>query len=369
MPARTLWSVAFAAALAACSAAQDNHLAAAQDAYAKQDYITAGQQAQAALGDDARNVPALALLARAQIAMGRGEAALATLGRLDRTGERPDDAALLAAEGHLQTGDTAATERLLRGQDSADSWRLRALAADMQGEEAAARIAFAQGRQAWGDRSRLHAAEASWYLARGDADGARPAVRRAQAEAPDRIETLYVTGRLAQLDGEHDLASRAFLAILDIAPLDRPALLGAIAELGALGRMDLLRPLVLRGAEAYPRDAEFLFLAARLKAEAGDWAGVRTLFQRNENLIADHPDSRALYAKALLEAGQPEQARAQIVPVWRQHPDNPLIARIYAEVLIETGQAAQAREVVAPLAVRADAPEAIRRLAARLAAR
>ncbi|HSO48604.1 MAG TPA: hypothetical protein VLQ68_11820, partial [Rhizobiaceae bacterium] len=256
-------------AVAACDSPLNNPAADAAGAFAAQNYLAARDHAQAAVRENSVSVEALELLARAQIAVGEGSNALLTLDRLKAAGGKPADAQLLEAEANLQVGETGAVLTLLEGDDSAESWRLRALAAAMQDDNAGALDAFAKGRDAPGDKLRLYAAEASWHLARGDADGARPATALAQEAGPGRLEALFITARLAQLDGDADMASRAFLAILEIAPHDRPALLGAIAEMGELGRVDLLRPLVERGAKAYPGDPEFTYLTARLKAEDG----------------------------------------------------------------------------------------------------
>jgi len=336
--------------LGACDSPLSDPAGDAAEAFAAQNYPAARDHAQTALRKDGGNVNALELLARAQIAVGEGANALVTLDRLKAAGGRPEDAALLEAEANLQVGEGDAVLALLQGDSSAEAWRLRALAASLTGDQAAALNAFRQGRDAPGDKMKLYAAEASYFLASGNADAARTAVALAQQTAPKQLETLFVTAKLAQLDGDSDAASRAFLAILDIAPNDRPALLGAIAEMGELGRVDLLRPLVERGSSAFPGDPEFVYLSARLLAEDGDWQGVRNMFQAREATLAAHPQSRGLYAEALAELGQVELARTHIAPLYRQLPDNEQVARVYARVLLDLGDHAEAARVIAPLA-------------------
>ena len=351
--------------LAACDSPLTDPAGDAAEAFAAQDYLAARDHAQAALREDGANVAALELLVRAQIAVGEGANALATFERLKAAGGTPVDAALLEAEANLQVGEGDAVLTLLEGDNSAEAWRLRALAASLMGDEAAALEGFRQGRDAPGDKVKLYAAEASHFLARGNADGARAAVALAQQAAPERLETLFVTAKLAQLDDDADMASRAFLAILEMAPNDRPALLGAIAEMGELGRVDLLRPLVERGFAAFPGDPEFVYLTARLKAQDGDWQGVRDMLQAREAALAAHPDSRGLYAEALAELGQLELARTHITPLYRAFPDNAQITRVYARVMLDAGDAAEAARAIAPLAERADALPEDREIAAR----
>lgn len=364
---RSLAAVTLALLLAGCDTASSDPLGEAQSAFAEQDYFAARDKAQAALRDDGGNLQALDVLARAQIAMGQGGDALATLSRLESAPQLPEDFMLLKAEAHLQEGETDKALAAIEGDESADGWRLRALVAAMEDKPEEAGEAFVQGRAAPGDKLRLFAAEASWRLSRGEADAARDPVKRAQELGPERIETLYITARLAQLDEDSELAARAFMGILEITPLDRPAMLGAIAELGNMGRIDLLEPLVKRGVEAYPNDAEFIYLSARVKAEEGDWDGVREVLQARENMLGEHPDSRGLYAEALFQLGQVEQARAHLAPLYRREPGNAKVARTYTKVLLATGDAARAREVIAPFAASPDAIDEDRELAARAA--
>ena len=365
MTARALLLLALAAGLlSACAGQGEGDLA--REALARQDYAAAREHAGAALKQDPADPVALADLARAQLALGQGADALATLERLRRTGSVPPDMKLLLAEGELQIGGTAAALELAGDPPaSAEGWRLRALALSQAGRDDKARDAFERGRSADGPRHRLNIAEAVYRLDRGDRAGAKAALARASAEAPEAIEVLFVTARIAQLEDRGDDALAAYLAILDKAPLDRPALLGAIAEHGRRGEIGQLQELVARGIAAMPEDAEFVYLSARLLAERDDWEKVRELLQRREPLLPEHPDSRALYAQALLELGQYESARAHAAPLYRTHPESVMIRRIYARALIETGDATAARAVIAPLVDRPGAQAIDRHLAER----
>ncbi len=361
---RLLLASALLLVLSACDSPTDSSADAAK-AFAAQDYLGSRDLAQAALREDSGNIEALELLARAQIAVGEGANALGTLNRLKSAGGKPADAALLEAEARLQAGEGNAVSALLEGADSAEAWRLRALAASMRDDVAAATEAFARGRGTPGDKLRLYAAEADWLLDNDNAEAARSVVALAQQAGPARLETLLVTARLAQADGDGDAATRAFLAILEIAPFDRPALFGAIAELGNLGRIDELRPLVARGKEGFPGDPEFVFLDARVKAQDGKWAEVRDMLQQRESELPAHPETRGLYAEALLNLGQPELARSHIAPLYRQLPDNEQAARVYARVLLALGDKAEAARVIAPVAALPGASPEDRELAAR----
>ncbi len=372
MKKTTLTSIALAGLMAvslgACSLIAPDPMDDAREAYAAQDYHAAREDVMRALEINGSDSAALELLARIQLAMGLGADVPATLDRLESAGALPADAKLLEAEALLQTGEHELAVGVLRGEDSAESWRLRALAANMAGNRAAAEAAFLSGRDAEGDKRKLFVAEANHHLSRGNADAARFAVGQAQQLSPDSIETLFVSARLAQLDGQPNLAARAYLAILELSPTDRPALLGAIAELDKLGRIDLIPELIQRGRTAYPQDIEFVYLTASLQAYEGNWQAARDLLQEHESAAAGHDNARGLYGEALLELGQLELARAQLAPLNRKYPENAAYARVFARILIGLGENAQARSVMRPIASRADA-EPIDRELAQLAAR
>lgn len=356
-----------ALALNACSLIGGDPVEAAQEAYAAQDFFTARDHVRLALQADGNDIAALQLQSRIQIAMGQGDEALATLERLDAANGLPQDAALLRAEALLQTGDDAAALQALAGEQGAESWRLRSLAAMMANDPDAAVAAFMAGRDASGDKHKLFAAEASFHLNRGNGDAARFAVAQAQALAPQRMETLFVTARLAQMDGQAELAARAYLGILELSANDRPALLGAIAALDKLGRLDDIRPLVARGRAAYPGDVEFLYLDASVMAFDGDWQNARALLQDNEAAVIEHANARGLYGQALLNLGQLELARAQVEPLVRREPDNAAYARLLTEIYIAANELDAARETIRPFASRRNAQAIDRELAERAA--
>ncbi|MDF1833677.1 MAG: tetratricopeptide repeat protein [Alteraurantiacibacter sp. bin_em_oilr2.035] len=357
------FAVASSIALGGCSFMQSDPLAEAQEHFAGQDYVSAQIDVLAALQEDASDPTALELLARIQLAMGRGADANLTLDRLKDAGVLPADAALIEAEALLQSGNHRAALTLLRGREGAESWRLRALAAAMAGDNDGALRAFAMGKGANGDKRRLFVAEANHHLARNDVDAARPAVRQAQLLAPDNVETLYVSARLAEQEGEPELAARAYMAIIKRFPADKPALLGAIQTLDMIGRIDLVRDLIARGRTAYPEDVEFLYLEASLQAFDGNWFNVRKMLQQHEAMVIEHDKARGLYGQALLELGQLEQARAQLAPLHRRYPDNVAYARVLTRTLIASGEHAAAYAIIGPFAGRRDAAIIDRQLA------
>ncbi|MFB0611471.1 tetratricopeptide repeat protein [Aurantiacibacter poecillastricola] len=318
--------------LSACPSPGGSAIDEARDALAAQDYIAAEQHVRTTLSQMPDDTGALDVLARAQLAMGQGAVALATLDRLGRAGGSPEDADLLAAEAHLQTGDAGAARDLLEGQESAEAWRLRALAATLNGEFESARSAFARGRTASGEKGKLLAAEASFHLSRGDITAAEEAVTLAQDTAPGRIETLFVAARLAEARAEPLLALSNYLRIIEIAPLDRPALIAAIAASERAGRREVTRHLIAYGAQTRPLDSEFVYQQARVEAWDGRWGAVRERLQAYETELAKHDPARLLYAEALLNLGQVETARAIAAPIIARRSGDAEAVRLQAEI-------------------------------------
>ena len=320
-----------AASLAACSLLGDPEDD-AEAALAAEDYLTARDLALAVLESDASNAAALDVLVRAQLAMGLGGDATNTLARLDEAGGEPADQALLAAEAQLQMGDAVAALALIGGDQSAEAWRLRALAAVMQGDDAAARRAFASGHGADGNRAKLYAAEASFNLDRGNLDAAAQAVALANEVAPERVETLYTGARLAEAQGDHVLALSNYLRIIDKVPMDRPALMAAIRESERAGQPDMTRHLILYAAQTRPMDPEFVYQMARLDAWDRNWEAVRARLQEHEADIGNIPAARLLYAEALLNLGQIETARSMAAPLVARFPGDPEVTRIQSAI-------------------------------------
>ena len=330
--ARILTAFALALCLAGCSPFGSDPLDEAQAAFAAQDYLSARDHAQEALECDAGNAEALELLARSQLAMGLGGEVVSTLERLKQSGEEPADAKLLAAEGLLQTGEVDAALELIGNNTSTEGWRLRALAAKAQGQTERARQAYARGRNASGDRGKLLAAEATFHLAQGDLVAAQEAVSLAQGVAPGRVETLFVSARMAEGQPDPVTALSNYLRIIEIVPMDRPALLAAISASESAQLPRITRHLIAYGASTRPLDEEFVYQQARVDAWDGRWELVRERLQAHETELADHDPARLLYAEALLRLGQVETARAIAAPVFARRAYDPDAVRLKAAI-------------------------------------
>ncbi|WAT18405.1 tetratricopeptide repeat protein [Aurantiacibacter sp. MUD11] len=329
---RHFLTICAAIGLGSCSFLGSDALTDAQQAFDAQDYIAARDLALAALVDDGDNIEALELLARAQLAMGQGEEVLATIERIRQAGGNPGEQTLIAAEGRLQAGDVTGARELIGDDASAEAWRLRGLLAALENDEAGAMEAFLRGRRATGEKAKLYSAEASFHLNRDNLQAAEEAVALAQDAAPDRVETLFVAARLADARGEHFQAMSQYLRIIEIVPLDRPALLAAIGAAEAAGERDVTRHLIAYGAQTRPLDREFVYQQARVEAWDGDWEAVRQRLQASEAELQDHDPARLLYAEALLNLGQVETARAIAGPIIARRQGDAAAMRLQSAI-------------------------------------
>ncbi|MFC4255799.1 tetratricopeptide repeat protein [Altererythrobacter xixiisoli] len=336
--------------LAACSGSDVDPEEGARTALAAGDYVVAREYLAAALKASPADPELLELLARTRLGLGEGDATIATLNRLATEGRLPADAALLYAEAELQRDAPEEAVKRLADDSSAPAWRIRALAAVRQGDREQAAHAFSAGTRAEGPKADLLVNYAYFLLEDDDVPGARRIANIALADSPKHIDTMLLDARISQRELRNSAALARYREILASIPAHREALLGAISVLGAAGELDEVQTLLARGMENAPGDPEFIYISARLAAEKNDWVAVRRILQQTEMSLADFPEANSLYSQAMLEMGQAEQARARLVGLVRDDPENPMIRRLYARALMDLGDFAEARQAIEPLA-------------------
>jgi len=341
--------------LAACSGSDVDPEDGARAALAAGDYPAARTYLAEALRDSPSDPDLLELLARVRLGLADGDATIATLNRLAAVGRLPKDAALLYAEAELQRDAPEEALHRLADDDSAAAWRIRALAAIRQEDREQAGQAFLAGTRAPGPKSELYVNYAYFLLEDDNLVGARHAVNATMAERGDAIDSMLLDARVSQREGRNSDALKRYREILTRFPGHRDALLGAISVLGEAGQIAEVEKLVAQGVANAPGDPEFTYLTARLAAEKQDWVAVRRTLQPAEMSLSDFPEASALYSQAMLEMGQAEQARARLVGLLRNDPDNALVRRLYARALLALKDNAEARIVIEPLATGEDA--------------
>lgn len=351
--------------LAGCSVSPQERAERARAAFASHDFRAAQVDIAAALSANPDDPALIELQARNALAMGDGVAAGAALERLPQT-KRPKDFALLTAEAALLRG--LATEAVgALGQDSSPAAeRIRALALLAQDDRNGAAKAFAKGAAGAPD-ARLLADYARFSLMRGDVKQARILADRATKAGPDQIDSLLANaevataeGRLAETLAIYDRAAKAW-------PGNLAALAGKAAVLGDLGRTKEMEAILASLAEVNG-GGKVAYLQARAAAARGDWRTVRSLLQANEATLAGNDEATVLYAQALIQLKQPEQARAKLHPLLTRNPQSATLRRELAKAQLAAGDAKGAVETMRPFAEEQAADAEDLRLLAKAAA-
>ncbi|MGB3165473.1 MAG: tetratricopeptide repeat protein, partial [Alteraurantiacibacter sp.] len=294
--AKSVSGLSLALALVACGISPEERLDRAETAFVENRYSEARLDLASVLEEDAANATALELMARTQLQLGDGDGAASTLARLEELGHKPGDFATLMAEADLLRGRYE--EALVAGKAlaSAEGARIAALAHIGLGDPQAAQAAFEAGQQRPGDASRLLSDYALFILRAGDPAAAERLATSARSKAPQGLDPLVASARIAEARGKQRDALGYYTAASERYPESRPAILGRIGVLGNLGRLDEARPMIEQLARRTPEDSDVLYLQARLAAEEEAWGDVRDILQPVEQ--SEDTRLQLLYARA-----------------------------------------------------------------------
>lgn len=347
----TFWlaGAALALVLSGCGADPDTLLARAKQEFAANDYKAAQLDLATVLKARSNDAAALELHARTALALGDGETARASLGKLPAAG-RPKDHALLLGEAALLRRDDKAAEAAVVADQSAEGWRVRAMAALLRGDEAGAESAFAKGEAAPGPRARLLADHARLKLHKGDVAGAQALVGQALQADGKSLDARLMEARLAVAQGDLGRAITLYDNVGKTWPGNLAALTGKAGVLGDLGRTKELNAVIDQASKAGVSAGDLAWLQARAAVADGDWKGAREVLQANEQALADRPEATLLNAQVLTKLGQPEQARAKLQPLLTKDPANMAVRRAIADAALAARDPAGAVEVLRPLA-------------------
>lgn len=354
-----------ALALASCGDSPDTVLARARED------LGAGnaQEARYRLAEALRSTPGdarmLLLLAQAHLQQGDVDGAERVLSRLGADAGSPQ-ALRLRARIALQRGKVAEALKLLATDTSAEGLAIQAEAYLALGDSDAARKAF-QNALAAGGGADMAAQYARFLLKAGELDRTAQVLRGMQARDPGAYQTLVLAGDLAVARGQTDAAMTAFRKAVDAYPDRVPPML-ALADLyGAAGRFDDVEPL-LDKADAIDPDNETV-AAMRLRVLAGRkrWKDIRNILQTRESQLKPGSEAALTYGRALLNLGQPGQARMLAGRAVLMQPDNRDALLLLGEARLATGDAPGAWSVLQPLAAGALAAGDVLRPASRAA--
>lgn len=336
--------------VSACSRADPAaQFAAAQQAYASEDYAAARAHVLGALDADGSNRDMLVLFARTQLKLGDGDGAQATLARLDEAGATSPELIRLKAEAAILRGQPQAALDLLGRDGTAEGWRLQAAAYNALDDGPAALEALRRGLAVDGRHYALLFDYARFLIAAQDFPAAARTIGTMREISPDRLDTLMIAGTLAAKQGQLDAAERSYTAAARKFP-SRVEPLTALASLADMrGKIDVALALVARAAKIAPDHSEVTDLAVLLASEKGDWETVRKTLVSQELTLDPRSANGMTYAEALLRLGQPEHARAIFAEALLLSPQNPFARLMLAESQLAVGDAASALRTMRPL--------------------
>ncbi len=350
-----LWGIPLAAAILAlpgCTPAPGQRYEDAQKAYAAHDYAAARGALMAALKAQPDNAAYLELLARTQIRLEDGEGALVSLKYLQALGKLPEDSAILQGDAALLRGQFEEAMRLVQREPAADAARIRGLALVGMDKEDEADAAFAAGQAAAGPKAPLLGTYALYQMDWDHLDRAEQLAQQALALDGQELSALHALGGIAAKRGDQKAALAIADRILRTYPDDLPALFGKASALGELGRPQDISPLLAKLERLAPNHPRVTFIKAMLASDQGNWAKVREILQLKEREIDNQPDLQFLYAKALLNLGQVEQARAHLSPLLLRDPQNDEVRLMLASSQIAGQDWGDALETLRPYAAR-----------------
>lgn len=344
------WPAVLALSLSACGDNPEERFTRAQHAFDKHDYTAARLDLSNVVDEQPRNAQALYLLARTYIELGDPDGAKKTIDHLTRIGQGHQGTDVLLGEAELLASNYEAALAAVAKEAQAPALRVKALANLGKNDPVAAAQAFAQGERPAGDRTRLLADYAHLKLAQGDLVSARRLAGLAAFANPRPLSSYLVSGDVAAADSQLGRALEFFDAALKAYPHSRSALLGKARILEALGRIGEARTLVANALGEDRSDPWLIYLDARLDGREGRWQSVRDKLQAHERVLGEQPDANLLYARALLELGQAEQARARLSSQILRRPNDRGARLLLGQSKLAMGDTVGAAETLAPVA-------------------
>ena len=303
------------------------------------DGVGAEASVKAALAAGANGDYLRPLLARAYALQGDGNRALQTLDEGPIAPEMIGEAAWVAGDVHLSNGDLDA-----------------------------ARNAYDRAVRERPRDSRLWVDVARFRDANADTLGARDAVDYAIELDHANSAALAYKANLVRteqgLSASLDWYDRALAADPDNAN----ALIDQAATLGDLGRYRDMLAALRRGAALAPRDPRPYYLQAVLAARAGNYALARSLLQRTRGELDDQPGFMLLSAVVELQLGGEAVSASWADRLLALQPHNFTARRLLAAADWADGDSDGAAEALAPVVDRPDADSWSLLLAARVAA-
>ena len=351
---RLVFATITAGLLASCGASPGERLDRGERAFREHRFQEARVDFATVLQQEPANIGAMDKLIRTYLAMENPVAVGGMLDRMAALGYLPEDAPVLYGEADLMMGRYDGALARSAEIQTADAYRIKALAQVGRGDIAGADAAFAQGIKVEGPKSKLYADYAHHRLGQGDVENAKKLAAVAVASKPIALSAQLVSADLAMVSENMEMALRWYEKALNTYPESRAALFGKIVVLAESGQLKKVRPLIKRARKSDPRNSDFIYLEARLEAEQQNWAKVRELLQPLERNLADFPAANVLYARAMAGLGHTEQARVRLSSHLLRQPGNREVRLLLAEMKLAVGDPSGAVVTLQPVIERDD---------------
>lgn len=328
---------------------------------------------QAAIRNNPDEIAARVKLARAQIALGDGVGAEATVKAALAAGGKGDYLRPLLARAYALQGDgTRAFEALDSGPIAPEmigeaAW----VAGDIHlsnGDLDAARDAYDRAVRELPRTSMLWVDVARFRDANADTLGARDAVDFAIELDRNNSAALTYKANIVRTQQGLNASLEWYDKALAADPDNGDALIEQAATFGDLGRYKDMLASLRHAATVVPRDPRLYYLQAVLAARADNYALARSLLQRTRGELDEEPGFMLLSAIVELQLGGQAVAATWADRLLAEQPENFTARRILAVSDWADGDADGAAEVLAPIVTRADADSWSLLLAARAAA-
>ncbi len=260
-----------------------------------------------------------ALVMRAQLAIGRGNADAAITDLRTALRDQPTNILLIAqlAQAYIRSDNVALAEQTLRQAVQANP-------RDVQ-----TRLALAQ-----------------FLVNKGEAEKARPVLEQLVKDAPNNVEAVEANARLLLLVNDPAAALQAATTVQTLQPKSPSGYLLAGAAQAAQQRPDEARKSFEAALAADPKSLDALVALAQLDLATGNAA--QALGRLDARIAAQPNDARLhhLRGELLMALRRPDDALASYAQAARLQPAWPPPYRGQAAVLIAQGQQARAAEVL-----------------------
>jgi cellulose synthase operon protein C len=301
-----------------------------------------------------------AVLGSANLQLGDGLAGETELKRAIELGMPVTHVSHLLAHAWLLQGDPTRALELARREAIEPRFegyaaRIRALAYSSENRFAEASREFDRAASLTPKSSQLWTDIGRFRFQVGNVVGAAEAANNAVKFNPNSIDALMLTGDLVR--GQYGLSASIpwFERVLELDPNYLPAMHQLAATLGDAGRTVEMLAMTRKILVIDPGNANAYYLQAVLAARAKKYDLARALLYRTQNRMDSVPAVRLLRAALDLQAGNAEQAIADLQELLTEQRTNLTAQRLLGAAMWRAGDTRGTIETLRRIADRSDA--------------